>query len=166
MISIFVFCLINEFLGSSDGCYARFKCYQTKLNIDPEKDKFDPSKVRQMPCAWRQCTTTTVTHNNVVGALLKWWAVAVTAREQFSSHPNVPFSESECRKKERKTIFSITIWCCQEKKMEKSQSSERTLKRIGAQERSEQLGASEWVSGARIRANGGANGTVLNASIS
>ena len=45
-------------------------------------------------------------------------------------------------------------------------ASERTNERSGARERSEQLGASEWVSGASERASGRANGPVLYASIS
>ena len=41
-------------------------------------------------------------------------------------------------------------------------ASERTNERSGARERSEQCGASAWVSGASERANGGANGPVLD----
>ena len=40
-------------------------------------------------------------------------------------------------------------------------ASERTNERSGARERSEQCGASEWVSGASERASGRANGPVL-----
>ena len=44
-------------------------------------------------------------------------------------------------------------------------ASERTNERSGERERSEQCGASEWVSGTSERANGGASGPVLHASI-
>ena len=45
-------------------------------------------------------------------------------------------------------------------------ASERTNERSGARERSEQCGASEWVSGASERANGGWYGPVIYALIS
>ena len=45
-------------------------------------------------------------------------------------------------------------------------ASDRTNERSRARERSEKCGASEWVSSASERANGGANGSVLYASIS
>ena len=45
-------------------------------------------------------------------------------------------------------------------------ASERTSERSGARERSEQCGASKWVSSASERASGWANGLVLYASIS
>ena len=45
-------------------------------------------------------------------------------------------------------------------------ASERMHERSGARERSEKCGASKWVSGASERASGGANGPVLNGSIS
>ena len=54
----------------------------TKLKTDPEKDKFDPKKLRKMPCAWKQCTTTTVTQDNKVGMLQEGWDAPITVKEK------------------------------------------------------------------------------------